>query len=174
MKGDNTTITTLRNLLDYDAGKFINAEVQLKNSLPGWIIKASSLNLKSILQQYLEFVQVHIDRIDSFIDEEKINSLHLHNGVMEALINDMEAKLEICHQAEIKDASMLASIQAINHFKICIYGTAAAFANALGMEKYGFVFHEAEENEKLIDEHLSHLAEHEINNSARATILLPV
>jgi hypothetical protein len=34
---DNTrTITNLHDLLDYDARKFISAEVQLKNILPEW------------------------------------------------------------------------------------------------------------------------------------------
>lgn len=39
---DNTqTITTLHDLLDYEARKFISAEVQLKDILPEWINKAA-------------------------------------------------------------------------------------------------------------------------------------
>ena len=60
-----------------------------------------------------------------------------------------------------------------NHFKISTYGTAAAFANALNMEKQASVFHEAEVNEKQIDDRLSQLAEHEINIKAKAPIELP-
>ena len=164
--------TSLHNLLDYDGRKFTSAEIQLKNSLPEWINKASSLQLKTVLQNYLDFVQEHVQKMDSFFDEEKINSLSLTNQVMRAFIEEAEEKLANCTDPEVKDACLLACIQAINHFKISTYGTAAAFAKALGMEKQAAVFHGAEVNEKKIDDRLSQLAEHEINIKAKAPILL--
>lgn len=173
MAENNQNITTLHNLLDYDARKFTSAEVQLKNSLPDWISKAGSLKLKTVLQKYLDFVQQHIQKIEDFFEEEKIDSLIITNGIMNAFIKEANEKLSNCTDAEVKDACLLASIQAINHFKISTYGTAAAFARALGMEKQATVFHEAEVNEKKIDDRLSQLAEYEINKNARAPIVLP-
>lgn len=108
-----------------------------------------------------------------FYEEEKIVSLSLTNRVMKAFIEEAEEKLANCTDAEIKDACLLACIQAINHFKISTYRTAAAFANALGMEKQATFFHEAEVNEKQIDDRLSQLAEHEINIKAKTPIVLP-
>lgn len=172
MTENNQTITTLHHLLDYDARKFSSAEIQLKNSLPEWINKAGSLQLKTVLQKYLDFVQEHVQKMDSFFDEEKINSLSLTNRVMKAFIEEAEEKLANCTDAAIKDACLLACIQAINHFKISTYGTAAAFAKTLGMEKQAAIFHGAEVNEKQIDDRLSQLAEHEINIKAKAPILL--
>ena len=110
--------------------------------------------------------------MEGFFEEEKIISLSLTNRVMRAFIEEAEEKLANCADAEVKDACLLACIQAINHFKISTYGTAAAFANALGMEKQAAVFHEAEVNEKQIDDRLSQLAEYEINTKAKAPILL--
>jgi hypothetical protein len=43
----------------------------------------------------------------------------------------------------------------------------------LGNDKFAVIFHEAEVNEKNIDSTLSVLAEQEINNNARAPIILP-
>ena len=173
MSENNQTITTLHNLLDYDARKFTSAEIQLKNSLPEWINKASSLQLKTVLQKYLGFVQEHVQKIEGFFEEEKISSLSLTNRVMRVFIEEVEEKLANCTDAAIKDACLLAGIQAINHFKISTYGTAAAFANALGMEKQAAIFHEAEVNEKQIDDRLSQLAEYEINTKAKTPIVLP-
>lgn len=167
------TISTLHNLLDYDARKFTSAEIELKNSLPEWINKAGSLKLKTVLQKYLDYIQDHVQKLEGFFEEEKIGSLSLTNRVMLAFIEETEEKLRACADAEVKDACLLASIQAINHFKISYYGTAAAFANAMGMEKQAAVFHEAEVKEKQIDDRLSQLAEHEINSKARAPIVLP-
>lgn len=173
MPDNNQTIVNLHNLLDYDARKFTSAEIQLKNSLPGWIHMAGSLKLKTVLQKYLDFVQQHVQKMEGFFEEEQIISLSLTNGVMHAFIEEANEKLQNCKDAAIKDACLLASIQAINHFKISTYGTAAAFANALEMEKQATVFHEAEVNEKQIDDRLSQLAEHEINIKAKSPIELP-
>lgn len=173
MKGNDQTISTLHALLNYDTSRFNSAEIQLKKALPGWINKASSLMLKTVLQKYLDFVNQHLQKMEPFIEEEKINSLLLHNRVMEAFILEAEERLHACTDSEVKDACLLACIQSVNHFKISAYGTAAAFARALDMEKQAAVFHEAEVNEKQIDDRLSQLAEYEINNRAKTPIVLP-
>ncbi len=135
MTENNQTITTLHNLLDYDARKFTSAEIQLKNSLPEWINKAGSLKLKTVLQKYLDFVQQHVKRWKIFLKRKRSVRLSLTNRVMQAFIEETEEKLSNCTDPEVKDACLLACIQAINHYKISTYGTAAAFAKALGMEK---------------------------------------
>jgi ferritin-like metal-binding protein YciE len=172
MTDTNQTITTLHNLLDYDARKFTSAEIQLKNSLPNWISKAGSLTLKTVLQKYLDFVQQHVQKLESFYEAEQISSLSLSNWVMHAFIEEAEEKLNNCTDPEVRDACLLACIQAINHFKISTYGTAAAFAKVSDMEKQAAIFHEAEVNEKQIDDRLSQLAEFEINVKAKAPIVL--
>lgn len=169
----NQTITTLHDLLDFDARRFISAEIQLKNSLQEWINKTGSVKLKTVLHKYLDFVNQHVQKIESFLEEEKISSLSLTNRVMHAFIEEADEKLSNCTDAEVKDACLVACVQAINHYKISSYGTAAAFAIALGMEKAATVFHEAEINEKHIDDRLSQLAEYEVNTRARTPILLP-
>ena len=172
MTENNSSISKLHNLLDYDARNFIIAEIQLKNILSEWISIAGSLKLKAVLQKYLEFVKQHVVKMEGFIEEEDISSLSLNNRVMKAFIDETEERLANCAEAAIKDACLLASLQIINHYKISTYGTAAAFANALGMEHAANIFHEAEVNEKQIDGRLSQLAEHEVNINARTPIFL--
>lgn len=173
MKEDKLNINTLHNLLDDDARKFMIAEVQLLNVLPEWIRIAVSIKLKTVLQKYRDHVQQHIEKMEGFIESEDIRSLSITNRVMNAFIVEAEEKMGNCSDAFIKDACLLAAVQAINHYKISMYGTAAAFAKALGMDMPSRVFHEAEINEKQIDDRLSQLAEHEINISARNPIVLP-
>ncbi len=166
------TITTLHHLLNYEARKFTSAEVLLKNSLDGWINRSSSVMLKTLLQKYLLLVEEHIDKLQLFFDAEQISSLSTTNRIMHAFIAETTDKLAHCTDAEVQDACMLSCIQAINHFKISMYGTAAAYANTLDMPKYAALFHEAEVNEKQIDDRLSQLAEHEINSKAKAPVLV--
>lgn len=172
MEETTQSITNLRNLLDYDARKFVSAEIQLKEILPVWADKISSLKLKAVLLKYVEYTQQHVERMDSFFAEEQISSLSVANRVIQAFIEEANDKLNHCTDAEVRDACLLESVQCINHYKISTYGTAAAYAKALGKEKSAAVFHEAEVNEKQIDDRLSQLAEHEINLKAIAPIVL--
>lgn len=173
MSDNTSTIATLHQLLDYNAGTFTSAEVQLKKSLSHWINTAESVQLKTVLQKYLDFLDQHVQKMEQFFEEEHINSLSVTNRLMQVFIEETENKLLLCTDAEVKDACLLACVQAINHFKISNYGTAAAFANALGMEKQAAIFHEAEIKEKQIDDRLSQLAEYEVNNKAKTPISIP-
>jgi ferritin-like metal-binding protein YciE len=166
-------IKTLHNLLDYDVRKFTIAEIQLQKVLILWIKKAGSLKLKNHLQRYLDYVSEHIKVFEDFYEEENIPTVSITNRVMQAFIDEAEEKINYCSNSAVRDASLLASIQEINHYKISTYGTVCAFANTLGMTKTAEVFHKAEINEKQIDDRLSQLAEHEININAKVSIVLP-
>lgn len=165
-------IKTLHQLLNYETRKFSIAEIELQNHLPIWIQKANSIKLKSILEKYFEQIKLHVQQLERFFEEESINYLFLKNKIMHAFIEEVEEKINNCMDFQIRDAGILSSIQNINHFKIGSYGTAAAFANALGKSKTAVLFHEFEVNEKQIDDRLSQLAEFEINKSAINTTLL--
>lgn len=173
MTDNNIKINTLHNLLDYNARKFTSAEIQLKNQLPEWINHAVSVKLKTVLLKYLDYIQDHLKKLEKFIEQEEINSIGVSNRMMKAFIEETDETLKNCSDSEVKDACLLASIQSINHFKVSIYGTAAAFSNTLGREDQAKLFHEAEINEKQIDDRLSQLAEHEINTKAKTPVVLP-
>ena len=159
-------------MFDYDARKFTSAEIQLERNLEDWIEKAGSLPFKILLQKYHAFVAEHVKKMEAFFEQEEINSFSSSNRIMNAFIEECNEKINNCSEPVVMDAGLLASVQAINHFKVSIYGTAAAFSNELGMKRFAAIFHEFEVNEKQIDDRLSQLAEHEINMKAKATIAL--
>ncbi|RXK62634.1 DUF892 family protein [Lacibacter luteus] len=173
MLQENQTISTLHHLLDAEAGKFISAEHQLGRELQQWINIACSAKLKTVLQRYRHDIENHLQQMDEFIKQENLQSVSLNSRIMKAYIDDTNETLLNCSDAEVKDACLLASVQLINHYKISAYGTAAAFANVLEMEKAAQFFHQAEVNEKQIDDRLSQLALYEINSRAKAPITLP-
>ncbi|MFM7839937.1 MAG: ferritin-like domain-containing protein, partial [Chitinophagaceae bacterium] len=147
-------------------------EALLERSLGQWIERAHAESFKGVLQKYRALVKEHVAQLDEFILKEDITSVELSNRVMKAFLDETEDTLRRCGDPEVKDAYLLMSVQGINHYKISAYGTAAAFANALGMFPQATVFHKAEVNEKQIDDRLSQLAEYEINAKAKAPILI--
>lgn len=172
MEDKNSNITSLKSLLDYNIQNITGAEAHLINILKDWINRANSVKLKVILQKYLDLIQLHLEKLNNFLEEEKIISLSVTNRVMQAFIDDANAQLGKCADIEVKDACLLACVQNINHYKISTYGTAAALADTLEIPKSASVFREAEINEKQIDDRLSQLAVHEINVNARTPIIL--
>lgn len=172
MRDDILGLTTLHDLIDYEGRKLTAAEKLIESVLPDWIKRASSLFLKTILQKYLGVVKDNLQAATFFIREEEVEHLSCINNVMQAFVLEAREKMSNCTDAEVLDASLLSSVQGINHYKIHMYGTVAAFAKALGNEKFAEIFHRAKLNEEQIDVSLSQLAEQEVNNRARTSILL--
>jgi len=168
----HANITCLHQLLNEDLSRLLSAEASLKASLADWISEDFAPLLKVVLHRYRDLVEKHLVAINTFCQEEQIMSVANSNRVMVALIVDVDEKIINCTCPPVKDACLLAGIQTINHYKICAYGNAAAFAEAAGLEKAADIFHQVEQDEKMIDEELSHLAGREINPKALAPILL--
>lgn len=167
------TIATLRQLLDQQTGKFTSGEIQLQDNLPVWINKTGSVQLRQVLLKYLDQVNEHIQQMDTFFLEAQMTAADRANEVMQALTDEMNEMLGLCSDSQVRDACLLAGIQVINHYKISAYGTAAAFAGDLELEKAAAVFYGMEINEKNIDDRLTQLAKFEINKNAMSPIQLP-
>ncbi|MFZ1527206.1 MAG: DUF892 family protein [Ferruginibacter sp.] len=172
MATDIKKVVSLHDLLDYEARKFTSAEIHLKNNLQKWVGVAGDFKLKAVLQKYTDMVTVHVQKFENFFAEEGISSISLNNLVMNAFVKETNDQVGACADTEVKDACLLSCIQAINHFKISMYGTAAAFAQKLGMENQAAVFHESMADEKKIDERLSQLAEHVVNIKAASPLAI--
>ncbi|HJW15640.1 MAG TPA: DUF892 family protein, partial [Flavisolibacter sp.] len=88
-----------------------------------------------------------------------------------AFIDEVNEKKRDCKDAEIIDALFLTSIQEIIHYKICVYGSMAAFAQILDLDITAGDFHTSERDEKEIDSRLSFIAEQEVNPLAKSPII---
>lgn len=165
-------IDCLRKLLDEDINRLMSAEAQLKSNLVGWISKDCTLPLRTLVYRYIEMIERHLEVINTFCQTEQLQSIISNNRIMIAMTTELGEKLKTCSCPPVKDACLLAGIQTINHFKISAYGTAAAFAEAIGLKDMAGIFRQAEEDEKKIDEELSHLAANDVNPKALAPVLL--
>jgi len=126
MQTQTPRVTNLHQLLDFDASKFASAEIQLQNVLTEWIDLAGDFKLKGILQRYLDYVRQHVQHLESFFKSEEMNAVAINNRVMQAFIEEAREKIATCSEPEVRDACLLANVQAINNFKKSMYGTAAA------------------------------------------------
>lgn len=156
-------ISCLRKLFDQHIKKFLSAEAELQNAITNWISVDQANDLHMLLSDYQDLIKGHIERLNALLQKERITVAPIKNKVMLALIEDAADELSECRYQEVKDASVLATIQNIIHWKIGSYGSTATFANILGSEGTAFLFHEFVKEEKYFDERLTHLAKHKVN-----------
>lgn len=163
---DKTTITDLRGVLHANMVRLAAAEAALYRELPAWIRVAQCTALQLALQNYLDLVQDHIARLNTFLDADWHGVKPVAGGAFKVLTAVVSHRLQACASPGLRDACLVAGIQAINHYKICGYGTGAAHAAALEMAPFGGILYSAASDERDVDERLSHLARHEINTNA--------
>lgn len=77
-------------------------------------------SIKNGFAEYLGFVNEHVQKLEYFLEEEKISSLRIAERIMNAFIDAANEKMNYCTDTEIKDACLLACIQVINHFKMVL------------------------------------------------------
>ncbi|HYH15136.1 MAG TPA: DUF892 family protein [Flavisolibacter sp.] len=171
MEREQRRIVSLSDLLALEAGRIMEGEKELIQVLPAWIQKTSSTQLRNILTQYQTYIEHHAEEMTNFFLNRPNHLPVDRNRVIKALIEDTYDKLRRCADAEIYDASLLAAVQEINHYKISIYGTITAFCIELGQRDTAGIFLRAEKDEKRIDEQLSFQAQSDINELAKAPFI---
>lgn len=171
MEKASLSIVSLSDLVALETVRIMEGEKHLIQTLPGWIQRVSSAKLRTILNQYLEYIRHHEQQMVNYFIHHSAKPSGGRSRVMQALVEEANEKLGYCADPEIYDACLLASVQEINHYKISVYGTVTAFFNALGQSDSASVFHKAEKDEKRIDEQLSFQADLDINELARTPFI---
>lgn len=164
-------ITTLRDLLIQQTQHLYNSEKQQLESLPQIKSKANSSELKQSIARHIENTHKHVDRLENIFKEMKEKTKEEKCDSMRGLINEGMEMTKKCTDPEVLDAGIISSMQHIDHCEIAGYGTAAAYADTLGLMKVAELLHENLEEEKKFDQELSRLAEKKINIKAKSPIV---
>lgn len=168
----------LRDLLQHEIDDLFSAEEQIIAALPKMIEKATNPALKQALSDHLKVTEkqkVRLDRIKSLMVGgteakepgflEKIFGGTKCKG-MEGLIKEGEHLMKQDMDAEVKDAAIIASAQKIEHYEICGYGTARAYAMQLELTEVEGLLTETLNEEYDADDSLTALAFFDVNLQA--------
>jgi ferritin-like metal-binding protein YciE len=163
MAGNN-----LREALVDEIRDLYNAEKQLTKALPKMAKGATSEELREALESHLEETEGQVTRLERVFEllEEKPRGKHCAG--MAGIVEEGSEKLQEDAEDSVMDAMLIASAQKVEHYEIGSYGTAIAWAEALGLTEVAEVLGETLAEEKAADEKLSALAESGINEAATA------
>lgn len=161
MSADN-----LREALVEEIRDLYNAEKQLVKALPKMAKGAESEELREAFESHLEETEGQVTRLERVFEllDEKPRGKHCAG--MAGIVEEGSEKLQEDIEGSVLDAVLIASAQKVEHYEIGAYGTAIAWAEALGLSDVVSVLNETLEEEKAADEKLSALAEAGINQAA--------
>lgn len=176
----------LRDLLVHEVHDLYSAEEQIIGALPKMIEKAGNNQLKKALQDHLKVTEKQKDRLDEVKrlllteeENEKGNGrglfglfgggAHKCKGT-QGLIEEGEKIMSEDMTPEVLDAAIIASAQKIEHYEICGYGTARAYARELNLGDVAELLEETLNEEYEADDLLTDLAVGRLNEEAQMAV----
>ena len=147
-----------------------SANDQMKRTLKKIATKASDEKLKSMLETSQDGIQKHTDLLKELLTSHDEKLAKEHCKGMEGLVT--EATKHVIEEGPDKgpllDVIIIAQYQRMSHYGIAGFGTAAAFANALGLKDDNKKLRDATSDIYSSDEFMTKLAETSANCEAVA------
>lgn len=175
----------LKDLLKHEVLDLYSAEQQMIEAMPAMIEKAKDSTLKKALQEHLRITEKQKTRLDKVkqllgegTGEDVGNSQRgffssLFKGIgeqkckgVEGLIEESEKVMSEDMTPEVLDAAIIASAQKLEHYEICGYGTAKAYARQLNLREVAALLDETLNEEYQADDRLTDLAVGGLNEEA--------
>lgn len=157
---------SLHDLLVADLQYLYFADRQLKRTFPMLARAANSKSLKRLCQEGVDYSAERLQRLETVFDELGASARAKTSHGMRGLLEEAQEVAQKKLPPEVKDAALLASIQRIAHYGIAAYGTATAYADAVGEKKVAKVLAKSLKEKKEADVEMTEMAENEINPRA--------
>lgn len=142
------------------------AERQILKALPKMAKATDDEALKNALMHHREETQGQVERLQKAFEALGKRARGQTCEAINGIIEGGEEVLEEMPQGPVRDAGILASAQAVEHYEMARYGTIVAWAKAVGAEDVARLMHETLEEEKKADALLNQLATRSINKEA--------
>lgn len=159
-------MSTLHDALVDEVRDLYHAEKQLVKALPGMAKAASSDELREAIESHLTETEEHVTRLEQVFSLLDLKPRAKACAGMAGILEEGEEVLKDADDSPVTDARIIASAQRVEHYEMAAYGTAAAWADSLGLADVAELLHETLEEERAADQTLSALAETGINAAA--------
>jgi ferritin-like metal-binding protein YciE len=159
-------IESLRELLVEQLNDLYDAEQRITKALPKMAKAAKSPDLKAAFQKHLAETEGQVKRLGQVFEAlgEKVKKKPCL--AMQGLIAEGEEAIKEDAEPEVKDASLIAAAQRVEHYEMAGYGTVISYAKLLKETAVVKLLRETLAEEKATDLALTKLAESTINIEA--------
>jgi ferritin-like metal-binding protein YciE len=132
MRFTSLKLDSLRDLLIKELRDLYSAETQPVEALPKMAEAASSQELRSAFEHYLEQTREHVSRLKDIFGEIGEKSSGETCEAMKGLIKEGEGLVKAEGDPDVRDAGLIGAAQRVEHYEIAGYGTARSLARRLG------------------------------------------
>lgn len=171
----------LQDLLHHEIQDLVSAEEQIIAAMPKMINKTNNEELRQALEEHMQVTERQRERLNQVQElmlqnnsggQKKGGLAGLFSGKgqkclgMEGIIKEGEKVLGENMTPEVTDAAIIACAQKIEHYEICGYGTARAYARELNLDQVAELLEETLDEEYEADDRLTDLAVGRVNERA--------
>lgn len=160
------SISSLQELFVHTLQDVYFAENLIAKKLPDMARKAGAAPLKRAFEEHLEETRTHIKRLEQAFSHLGLKPEAEECPAIEGIVEETEELLAEITNAKTRDAALIASAQAVEHYEITRYGTLIAWAKQLGHDDVLGLLRETLAEEKNADNKLLRLGEDQINEKA--------
>ncbi len=164
-----TEIKDLEQLFYHELQVLWSAEKLLTEAMPKMIERAKHEALKKNLALHLAETDQHKVALEMICKELGIDPEGDFNPGMKGIIEEGEKVMAKDATDEAMDAALIAGAQKVEHYEISGYGSAAHYAEMLGLEAIAARLRLTLEEEQQADTKLNFLAKEVVNRKAQNT-----
>jgi ferritin-like metal-binding protein YciE len=140
------------------------AEKALTKALPKMKKNATTALLQTAIEEHLEQTHGQVERLEQVFELLGKKAQAKKCEAMEGLLKEGESIVEETEDGTMtRDVGIIMAAQKVEHYEIATYGALVQVAHTLGLDEVAGILQETLDEEKEADQHLSAIAESDIN-----------
>jgi ferritin-like metal-binding protein YciE len=159
MKLFSENIEDLRTLYVANLKKALDMEQKITKALPTMIEKSTDPQLATAFRNHLEETRGHVSKVESLLRDASGESDTSTCKAISALITEAEDSIKDAGDESIRDITLIAAGQQVEHHEIAVYGTLRSWAELLGNDTAADTIESILEEEKNADQLLSTISD---------------
>ena len=159
MKLISENIEDLRTLYITNLKKALDMERKITKALPKMIENSTDQQLATAFSNHLEETRGHVASVESLLRDATGEAGTATCKAISSLITEAEDSIKDAGDESIRDITLIASAQQVEHHEMAVYGTLRNWAELLGQTEAADVLESILEEEKKADELLTSISD---------------
>jgi ferritin-like metal-binding protein YciE len=159
MKLISENIEDLRTLYITNLKKALDMEQKITKALPTMIEKSTDQQLATAFSNHLEETRGHVAQVESLLRDATGQADTATCKAIGSLITEAEDNIKDAGDDSIRDITLIASAQQVEHHEMAVYGTLRNWAELLGQTEAADTLEGILEEEKKADELLTSISD---------------
>ena len=159
MKFFSANIEDLRALYTSSLQKALDMEQKIVKALPTMVEKSTDPDLATAFRTHLEQTKGHVTKVESLLRKATGEDNSATCKAISSLITEAEDNIKDAQDASVRDVTLIASGQQVEHHEIAVYGTLRTWAGILGERNDAAVLESILKEEEHADHLLTQISE---------------